>query len=181
LRFDRNEDRDEIKLKAQQLIADAKLNKAGAQLNIRDARLDMKDTRLDKKNARQGYKTTAKGIKADLKSVKQNYKMNTEFLLDNFNELTVPGYELARRQGERDFTELVESTYNEVQGAARPYRKAIIFDPLEPIAGLKPEKGLATEIRGPSWGEIGARAFMAGAQGAMSQSYTNSSGNLAFR
>lgn len=181
LRFNRDEDKDEIKLKTKQLIEDAKLNKAGAQLDIQNARLDMTDTRLNKKNVKQNYNTTAKGIKADIKTAKQNYNLNTQFLLDNFNDLTVPGYELARRQGERDFTELVQGTYNEVKGAARPYRNAVIFDPLEPIAGLKPEKGMATQFRGPSWGEIATNAFKAGAQGAMSQSYVNRNGDLAFR
>ena len=123
----------------------------------------------------------SKGLKGELKVANKGYDVNTQYLLDNFNQLTVPGYELARREGDRQFSELVNTTYNTVKGAATPYRNAIIFDPLEPIAGLKPEKGIATEVQGPSWGSIAARSFMGGIRGAMSQSYTNDNGNLAFR
>ena len=141
----------------------------------------MQGLSLDKGAARENYNTTKKGLKDQVKAAKKNYKLNTSYLLNNFNQLTVPSYELARRQGEREFTALVEGTYNEVEAAATPYREAVIFDPLEPIAGLRPEKGLFTPVKGPSFGQIATNAFMAGVSGAMSQSYTNDSGNLAFR
>ena len=133
------------------------------------------------KNTKQDYNVFSRGLKAELKVANEGYDVNTQYLLDNFNQLTVPGYELARREGDRQFSELVNTTYNTVKGAATPYRNAIIFDPLEPIAGLKPEKGIATQVQGPSWGNIAARSFMNGVSGAMSMSYTDGNGNLAFR
>lgn len=109
------------------------------------------------------------------------YDFNTNSLMRNFNQLTRPGFELARRQGEREFTALVKDTMNTIAGASVPYREAIIFDPLEPIAGLKPEKASFTPAAKPSWGSILTGAAVNAAQGAMSMSYTDKNGNLAFR
>ena len=199
LRFEKQADIEDAREQASQAIAGLQLQKKAAQLQVNDARLGKADARLDKQAAREDYRTTMqglsldkgaarenynttkKGLKDQVKAAKKNYKLNTSYLLNNFNQLTVPSYELARRQGEREFTALVEGTYNEVEAAATPYREAVIFDPLEPIAGLRPEKGIFTPVKGPSFGQIATNAFMAGVSGAMSQSYTNNSGNLAFR
>ena len=53
-----------------------------------------------------------------------------------FNELTIPSFELANRQGQRELKSLVQSTKNTLREASMPYNKAIIFDPLKPIKGL---------------------------------------------
>ena len=172
---------EDAQLLAAQAIQDGQLDKDNAQLQIKDARLDKQGIRQQIKNTRQDYNVFSKGLKGELKVANKGYDVNTKYLLDNFNQLTVPGYELARREGDRQFSELVNTTYNTVEGAATPYRNAIIFDPLEPIAGLKPEKGMATKVQGPSWGSIAARSFMGGVRGAMSASYTDENGNLAFR
>lgn len=172
---------DDANLLAAQAIQDGQLDKGNAQLQIKDARLDKRGIRQNKRDAREDYSVFSKGLKSELKIAEKSYDVNTGYLLDNFNQLTVPGYELARREGERQFSELVNTTYNTVKGAATPYRNAVIFDPLEPIAGLKPEKGMVTKVEGPSWGSIAARSFMGAAKGAMSMSYTNANGNLAFR
>lgn len=188
LRFTRDSNIEEIKLKASQQLEDARLKMNASKLAIDDARLDKKTTkgnikelRSNKRDAQKEYRITASGLKSRIKSANEEYGVNSRFLLDNFNQLTVPGFELARRQGEREYTALINNTYNEVEAAATPYRKAIIFDPLEPIAGLQPKKGLYTKVEGPSMGQMIGRAFVSGAQGAMSQSYTDASGNLAFR
>ena len=112
---------------------------------------------------------------------RKQYTFETNSLMRNFNELTRPGFDLARRQGEREFKALVTGTINTIKGASTPFREAIIFDPLEPIAGLKPEKMKYTKAAKPGWGSILLGAGIQAAQGAMSQSYTDSSGNLAFR
>ena len=188
LRFTRDSNIEEIKLKASQQLEDARLKMNASKLAIADARLDQKTTkgnikelRSNRRDALKEYRITASGLKSQIKSANQEYGINSRFLLDNFNQLTVPGFELARRQGEREYAALVNNTYNEVEAAATPYRKAIIFDPLEPIAGLQPKKGLYTKLEGPSMGQTIGRAFISGVQGAMSQSYTNQQGNLAFR
>ena len=109
------------------------------------------------------------------------YNLNTGSLLRNFNQLTKPGFALAQRQGEREYTALVSDTINTVKGAQTPYREAIIFDPLEPIAGLKPEKAQITKVAKPSWGSVLTGAGVSAAQGAMSMSYTKADGSIGFR
>ena len=108
-----------------------------------------------------------------------DFKVNN--LMTEYNELTLPSFDLAARQGEREYQALLQNTMNTIDGASTPYQEAIIFDPLEPIAGLKPEKGIATKVAKPGWGSILTNSFIQGAQGALGMSYTNSSGNLAFR
>jgi len=119
----------------------------------------------------RGQATTALG----------KYQLQTGSLMRNFNQLTKPGFALAQRQGQREYTALLEGAKSTIAAASTPYREAIIFDPLEPIAGLKPEKMLTTKVAKPSWGSILAGSAVQAAQGAMSMSYTNAAGNLAFR
>ena len=109
------------------------------------------------------------------------YNQNIGNLLNEFNYLTVPSFGLARRQGERDFDALISNTLDTIKGASTPYREQIIFDPLQPIAGLRPEKGMITKAAKPGWGSIIANSFISGAQGAMSMSYTKGDGSLGFR
>ena len=109
------------------------------------------------------------------------YNLNTNSLLRNFNELTVPSFDLAARQGEREYQALLNNTRNTIAGASTPYREAIIFDPLEPIAGLKPEKAQVTKVAKPSWGSILTGAAVNAASGALSMSYTTADGSLGWR
>lgn len=109
------------------------------------------------------------------------FGLNAGYQMMNFRDLTVPSFELARRAGSREFDALLADTINTVSGAQTPYREAIIFDPLEPIAGLKPEKGIATPVAAPTWGSILTGAAVNAASGALSMSYTKEDGSLGFR
>ena len=111
----------------------------------------------------------------------KSYDFNTNNLLNEYNKLTLPTFDLAARAGEREYAALVNNTLNTVQGASVPYQSAIIFDPLEPIAGLKPEKGKMTPVAKPSWGSILTGAFIQGAQGALGMSYTKPDGTTGWR
>jgi hypothetical protein len=119
----------------------------------------------------RGQATTALG----------QYQLATGSLMRNFNQLTKPGFALAQRQGQREYDALLNTTKNTIAGASTPYREAIIFDPLEPIAGLKPEKMITTKVAKPGWGSILMDAGVNAAQGAMSMSYTKPDGSLGFR
>ena len=61
-----------------------------------------------------------------------------------------------------------------------PYNEAIIFDPLKPIKGLKPEFYEPTKQYVPSMLSIGLDAAGAAFEGAMSMSYTKPGGGLGF-
>ena len=115
------------------------------------------------------------------RSAQRAFDLNTNSLMRNFNQLTLPSFDLAQRQGKREYTALLNSTYNQVAAASTPYRNSIIFDPLQPIAGLEPEKAMVTKVAKPGWGSILAGSAVEAAKGAMSMSYTDSNGNLAFR
>lgn len=121
------------------------------------------------------------GIGRQMSSRQAMFNIKTSDTLNKFTGLTIPSFGLARATGKREATALLQNTINTVKGASTPYREAIIFDPLEPIAGLKPVYNKPTMQAVPGSGTIFARSFMSGVQGAMSQSYTDSAGNLAFR
>ena len=109
------------------------------------------------------------------------FNLRTQNTLSNFNNLTIPSFGLAQAQGEREAKALFQNTINTIKGASTPYRGAIIFDPLVPIAGLKPEYSAPTLQAVPGTGAILGRAFMDGVKGAMGQSYTDGAGNTQFR
>ena len=111
----------------------------------------------------------------------RDYDFKVENLMTGYNELTLPSFDLAARAGEREYQALLSNTINTIEGASTPYQEAIIFDPLEPIAGLAPEKGVMTKVAKPGWGSILTSSFIGGAQAALNQSYTDANGNLAFR
>ena len=132
------------------------------------------------------YSTASNAVKlgsifSTAATAQQTFDLNTNSLMRNFNQLTKPGFDLARRQGQREYDALFSSTFNTVAAASTPYRKAIIFDPLKPIAGLKPEMALTTPVAKPGWGSILAGSAIEAANGAMSMSYTDAAGNLRFR
>lgn len=120
-------------------------------------------------------------IGQNARSAAQRYSTNANYMLNQYNRLTIPSFELAEREGNRQYKSMVQSTINELKGASTPFREAIIFDPLQPIKGLKPEKGMATKIQPPSWGSIIAGGVVSAAQGALSMSYTKPDGSLGFR
>ena len=106
-----------------------------------------------------------------------NRKSNTA--LTKFRELTIPSFDLAQRQGQREMAALKQKTLNTLREASMPYNKAIIFDPLKPIKGLKPEYNAPTAQYVPSMLGIGLNAAGAAFQGAMSMSAqgTDANGN----
>ena len=121
------------------------------------------------------------GIGRQMTTRRASFKLNTSDTLNKFSNLTIPSFGLAAATGKREQRALLQNTLNTIEGASTPYREAIIFDPLEPIAGLKPKYSAPTKQAVPGTGAIMGNAFMAGVKGAMSQSYTDSAGNLAFR
>lgn len=101
--------------------------------------------------------------------------------MDKFKELTLPSFDLAKRQGDRELKALVQQTKNTLNEASMPYINDIIFDPLKPIKGLKPEYYEPTKQYVPSMLSIGLNAAGSAVQGAMSMSYGDpSTGQMKF-
>ena len=109
-------------------------------------------------------------------------KANREsaYNLDVFKDLTMPSFDLAKRQGEREIESLYIQTEARIDEASQPFRESIWFDPLEPIAGLKPEYMAPTKVYEPSGLDIGLNALGAGINGAMSASYSKPGGGIGF-
>ena len=155
---------------------------AGANLQrMMSSNATMLSTALGINQARQNNALTQGRLAGLGREAEKAYDFKVDNLMTEYNELTLPSFDLAARQGEREYRALLQNTMNTIDGASTPYSEAIIFDPLEPIAGLKPEKGLATKVAKPGWGSILTNSFIQGAQGALSMSYTKADGTTGWR
>jgi len=143
--------------------------------------LTINDLKQKKGFSRAEKRLTFDDLNTRAQLAQVQYGINNDSLMRNFTDLTLPGFSLASKQGQREYQALVNNTVNTVKAASTPYRKAIIFDPLEPIAGLKPEKMLTTKVEKPSWGTILTQSALEAAKGAANSAYTDENGNLAFR
>ena len=115
-----------------------------------------------------------------LKYTNSKYALDAGNTLDVFQQLTIPTFELAKRQGERELESLYIGTEGRINEASMPFRESIIFDPLEPIAGLKPDYYAPTKVYEPSGLDVALGAVQGGVQGAMQFSYQKEGGGLGF-
>jgi hypothetical protein len=115
-----------------------------------------------------------------LKYTKNKYAQEGANALDVFRELTIPSFDLAKRQGGRELESLYIETEGRIDEASMPFRESIIFDPLEPIAGLKPEYYAPTKVYEPTGLDIALGTVQGGVQGAMQFSYQKEGGGLGF-
>ena len=131
--------------------------------------------------SQMGQYALAMGDSAErMKYTSNRYAQDASNTLNVFNQLTIPSFDLAKRQGEREMESLYIGTQGRIDEASMPYRDAIIFDPLEPIAGLKPDYYAPTKIYEPSGLDIALGAVQGGVQGAMQFSYQKEGGGLGF-
>ena len=104
-----------------------------------------------------------------------------EYTENVFERLTVPGFDLANRQGKREIEALTLSTQNELDTVGVPYRDPIIFDPQRALPGLRPTNRAPTLETKESLGASISNAVIAGANGALSAATTKGNGQLLFR
>jgi hypothetical protein len=110
------------------------------------------------------------------------YAADTSFETSKMKNLTIPSFELAERQYGRELKALQIQTQGVLNEASMPYRKAIIFDPIKPIKGLKPEFFAPTKVYEPSTAGIIGNSILGGIQGAINMgTYTKSDGTLGWR
>ena len=77
-----------------------------------------------------------RGLRAAKRKIDQSYgqaKRQTKKLL-------LPSFDIAKRQGVREMSGLYLQTDAAIEQASTPFRESIIFDPIAPIRGLRPEK-----------------------------------------
>ena len=121
-----------------------------------------------------------KGIRKGERLNAKDYQQDVTLKLETFNQSTIPGFDLAQNTGQRQLNALYLNTYNQVNQAATPYREAVIIDPPEPIAGLKPELKDSKEVYVPSTGSILLNTFTSTAGQALASARTDASGNTVF-
>lgn len=157
-------------------IGNAKLKE---RLGINTQR-NQRDRTVDKLIAKNDL--TQFGINQKIGSAISEYEMNSDRIYEVFNDLTLPGFDLASRQGDRDRYSTTLSALNNIDAAATPYREGIFVDPLKPIRGLKPELKKSAKVYVPSTGSIFAQSALNAITAGMEQSYTDPrTGNLKFK
>lgn len=80
--------------------------------------------------------------------------------------LTIPSFQLAENQYGREVKSLQLQTRQAFDEATTKYREQTFFDPLKPVAGLRPQYIAPTAIAGPSAGSVIGNAILGGIQGA---------------
>ena len=99
------------------------------------------------------------------------------YAADKFEKLTIPGFELAARQGQRELESLALSTQGELDRASMPFRESIIFDPQKPLPGMYTNVLPPTYSQGPSLASGIANTVVSGVKGAMAGRGVDSAGN----
>lgn len=115
-------------------------------------------------------------------SLEGNLVMNTaqragNYATDQFEKLTIPGFDLAGRQGQRELDSLFISTQGELDRAGMPFRERIIFDPQKPLPGMYTNILPPTYSQGPSVASGIANTVISGVKGAMAGRGVDSAGN----
>ena len=146
------------------------------QSQSRSARLGLMNTAMRGETATQmGRMALQMQDQAEkIKYTNSRYAADTAFETGVFRDLTIPSFALAGRQGAREMRSLQIQTQGVIDEASMPYRKSIIFDPIKPIKGLKPEYMAPTRVYEPSTGGIIGNSILSGVQGAISMgTYTS--------
>ena len=163
-----------------QLVGETASNLAILASQMGDEAQKIKYTSSNNAIAQKGYELMQLGFGNQMQTSQSKFQLGTRNSLKNFTELTIPSFALAKASGDRQAEALIRSTMNNIDAAGTPFREDIIFDPLEPIAGLKPEYSKPTQRAVPGTGQIWGNALMEGAKTAIGATSTDASGNLKF-
>ena len=116
------------------------------------------------------------GVRLDAQQIntEQTYSENV------YKDLTVPGFELANKQGKRELEALNLSAYNDLVTVGMPYRDPIIFEPQRALPGLQPYGAGPTMESKQSMGSTIGSTVIGAANGFMKGAYTTNGGGLGF-
>ena len=164
-----------------QLLNNKNANNANLEFNrLNTNRRANYEKKLNDISTKANSKLNKYGINKGFRLERQDYRADFVNNRQIFNRSTVPGFNLANRQGQREYQALIQNSFNAVNSAATPYREAIINDPLLPIAGLAPELQNSKKVYVPSTGSIVLNAGMGAARTLMANASIDNSGNLQF-
>ena len=80
------------------------------------------------------------------------WQQGQEYAKGIFQNVTIPGFQQANAQYGRELQGLWLKTKSSFDEASMPYREASYFDPLHPIAGLKPTKAAPQQVYSSGFG-----------------------------
>ena len=114
----------------------------------------------------------------DAKSSNERFGIDAKNRLDSFEKLTMPGYKLAARQGQRELDSLFLRTQGQLDEASIPYRENIIFDPQKPLPGMMANIEAPTYASAESAGSVIGGAVIAGVNGALKGTFKKGDGGI---
>lgn len=138
----------------------------------RDVKLGLLNSAMKNDVSRQlgQYALTMQDETEKIKYTNARYVSDYGLAKSQMESLTIPSFQLAEKQYGRELKSLQLQTRQAFDEATTKYREQTFFDPLRPVAGLRPQYIAPTAIAGPSTASIIGNAIVSGIQGAASVS-----------
>ena len=138
----------------------------------RDVKLGILNSTMKNDVSRQlgQYALTMQDETEKIKYTNRRYVSDYGLAKSQMESLTIPSFQLAENQYGREIKSLQLQTRQAFDEATTKYREQTFFDPLKPVAGLRPKYIAPTAIAGPSTASVIGNAFLSGIQGAASVS-----------
>lgn len=138
----------------------------------RDVKLGLLNSTMKNDVSRQlsQYALVMQDETEKIKYTNRRYVSDYGLAKSQMESLTIPSFQLAENQYGREIKSLQLQTRQAFDEATTKYREQTFFDPLKPVAGLRPQYIAPTAIAGPSTASIIGNAIVSGIQGAASVS-----------
>lgn len=130
----------------------------------RDVKLGLLNSTMKNDVSRQlsQYALTMQDETEKIKYTNARYISDYGLAKSQMQNLTIPSFQLAEKQYGRELRSLQLQTRQAFDEATTKYREQTFFDPLKPVAGLRPQYIAPTAIAGPSAGSIIGNAILSG-------------------
>jgi hypothetical protein len=130
----------------------------------RDVKLGLLNSTMKNDVSRQlsQYALTMQDETEKIKYTNARYISDYGLAKSQMQSLTIPSFQLAEKQYGRELKSLQLQTRQAFDEATTKYREQTFFDPLKPVAGLRPQYIAPTAIAGPSAGSVIGNAILSG-------------------
>ena len=110
--------------------------------------------------------------------ISKRFGADTGYAESTMKKIVLPTFDLSQRQYTRELESLQLQTKNTMDNALTPYRMQTYFDPIKPMAGLRPMALRPTMQAKESLGSMVGGALLGGIKGAMKGATKKSDGTL---
>lgn len=130
----------------------------------RDVKLGLLNSAMKNDVSRQlsQYALAMQDETEKIKYTNARYASDYGLAKSQMESLTIPSFQLAEKQYGREVKSLQLQTRQAFDEATTKYREQTFFDPLKPVAGLRPQYIAPTAIAGPSAGSVIGNAILGG-------------------